>query len=243
MSKDSICPSSSGTFTATSSANASKWFWNFGDGSAVDSTGTIGGNITHTFPAKADTFYVIQHWVKTAAGCPSAILKDTIYIVHKPIANFLPPAGVCLPGTTIFINTSDTSKTNNGMPYTYFWSYGDGATGNTKDGSHGYTLPIDTSGYHVKLVATNKYGCVSDTAGRLIKNVYPKPVAIIGNNSDSTGCIDGFVNFIDSSSSFNSNLDSSFWFFFNDGIKYAYDLKAGGNSPTISYPANKTYQV
>lgn len=234
QSQDSICPSSSVTFTATSSSSATKWFWDFGDRSNVDST--TGSSITHSFPATSNTFYVIQHWVKNSAGCPSGIFKDTVYVVHKPVANFNPPSGVCLPGLTLFTNTSDTSAANAGMPYTYHWSFGTGVaqdTSNAKNPSFQYTANPPSGGYIVTLTATNKYGCVSSVAQQAITNVYTKPTAIIANTSTKRVCENSLASFYDGSTATNQTINGWYWNFSDGGT-------ATTQNPTHAFSPNKT---
>lgn len=234
QSQDSICPSSSVTFTATSSSSATKWFWDFGDRSNIDST--TGSSITHSFPATSNTFYVIQHWVKNSAGCPSGIFKDTVYVVHKPVANFNPPSGVCLPGLTLFTNTSDTSAANAGMPYTYHWSFGTGVvqdTSNVKNPSFQYTNNPPSGGYIVTLTATNKYGCVSSVAQQAITNVYTKPTAIIANTSTKRVCENSLASFYDGSTATNQTINGWYWNFSDGGT-------ATTQNPTHAFSPNKT---
>lgn len=236
IAQDTICPGSNAFFAPNSSANAAKWFWDFGDGSAIDSSNTVGNVVIHNY-TQADTFYVVQHWVKTAAGCPSAMVKDTIYITHKPIASFIPPSGVCLPGTTLFINTSDTAKglSSGSMPYTYLWNFGVPSltddTSNLKNPSYNYpNIPPPAGGYIVQLTATSKFGCVSNPFIQSITDVYPKPTIGIALTSDKKVCINQLANFDDNSTTLGQTITGYYWDFGDNsnstvatnGIAYSY---------------------
>ena len=130
QSQDTICPNGSVVFTPTSSPSATWWFWNYGDGSPLDST-TSSSPVVHQYTTKGT--YTISHWVKNGTGCPSNTAKDTVVVLQQPVASFVAPAGVCLPGNTQFINSSDTSAAGAGIPYTYHWSFGTGNAGDTSN--------------------------------------------------------------------------------------------------------------
>lgn len=238
IAKDTICPGTAGAFTPTSSTNAAKWFWDFGDGSPVDSSNATAATVTHNY-VQGDTFYVVQHWVKTVAGCPSAIMKDTIYITHKPIADFVLPAGVCLPGTTSFTNNSDTAKglSSNSMPYIYHWDFGvpspvNDDTSNVKNPSYSYpNVTPPAGGYPVSLIATSKFGCVSTATIKNLNNIYPKPTAAISNTSDKKVCAGIPAKFFDASPGGSGQTVNSWNWIFKNGTSTA-------TNPTNTYTTN-----
>ncbi|MFY7964345.1 MAG: PKD domain-containing protein [Chitinophagaceae bacterium] len=243
QSQDTICPNASVVFTPTSSANATKWFWNYGDGSALDST--VNSNpVSHQYTTEGS--YTVSHWVTNSLGCPSAIVKDTVVVAHKPIADFVLPAGVCLPGSTLFTNTSDTAYLPSGMPYTYRWDFGVTSatddTSNIKNASYAYpNVAPPAGGYIVSLTVTNRFGCVSAINQKPVVNVYQKPTAIFASTTDKKVCLYAFAQFDDSSNAgTGQSIATSYWDF-GDGTLLT------SNFPVLSasnfYVNSQTYTV
>ncbi|MCX6209870.1 MAG: PKD domain-containing protein, partial [Bacteroidetes bacterium] len=238
ISKDSTCPNAAIVFTPLTSTGADKWFWDYGDGSPIDST-TTQTLVSHSYTVEG--IQTVSHWIKNSAGCPSSFTKDTVFVFHKPVANFLPPSGVCLPGTTLFTNTSDTTLGASSLPYTYHWDFGVAAltndTSNIKNGTYAYTNPPGPGGYIVKLTAMSKYGCISDTSQKTITNVYGKPTAIVANTSSKKVCAGSTANFFDGSTAVGQTINSWYWNFGDGGI-------AVSQNPTYSgYTNNLLYNV
>ncbi len=218
QSQDTICPNASVVFTPTSSAAAAKWFWDFGDGSAtaIDSSNAAPNPVSHQYVTEGK--YIVKHFVKTAAGCPSAIVQDTVVVVHQPVANFVLPSGVCLPGNTLFTNTSDTANLSNptGVPYSYHWSFGTGVPADTSDVKNpvfAYSSAPGAGGYAVSLTATNRFGCVSTVKTQNVTTVYNKPTALIANTSDKKACVGSNASFFDASSGTGQTVNSWYWNF------------------------------
>lgn len=238
ISKDSICPGETVLFTNLTSSGASKWFWDYGDGSALDST-TSNTPVSHSYTKEG--INTVSHWIKNSAGCPSNVTKDTVFVHHKPVASFTPPSGVCLPGTTLFTNTSDTAVGINSMPYTYHWDFGVASltndTSNIKNATYQYTNAPGPGGYIVKLTATSKYGCTSDTAQQTITNVYAKPTAVIATTSSKKVCAGGTASFFDGSSATAQTINSWYWNFGDGGTAITQ------NPPYNGYVNNLLYTV
>ena len=232
-SKDTICVGENVSFTPTSSANAAKWFWDFGD-ATIDSSNAAPNTISHSYTTAGT--YIISHYIKTAAGCPSAVVKDTVVVSKTPIASFVTPAGVCLPGNTQFINSSDTSVAGAALPYTYHWSFGTGNAGDTsniKNPIFGYTIAPPNA---VTLVATSRFGCVSAVYSQIVNNVFVKPTAVIANTSDKKACVGSNANFFDASFGTNQTVNSWYWNFGDGGIATTKDS-------THRYATNTNYKV
>jgi PKD repeat protein len=174
--RDTACVNEFINLTASSSPTAVKWFWDYGDGTPIDSF-TNGNPIQRRYTTEGDK--VISHWVKNSIGCPSETIKDTIHISHTPIPNFILPSGVCIPGSTSFTNTSDTGFTPSSMPYSYKWNFGTGNASDTsidKDPIFKYTTTPPSGGYPVSLIATSKFGCSSALLVKNVTNVFAPPV-------------------------------------------------------------------
>ena len=213
--RDTACVGESVVFTPTSSVNAAKWFWDFGDSSPIDSLNASPNAVTHSY-ASSGTYFV-SHWVKTSAGCPSAVVKDTVVVSKTPSASFVTPSGVCLPGNTQFTNSSDTNAVGAATPYTYHWSFGTGNaadTSNVKNPVFGYAVAPPNA---VTLVATSRFGCVSTVYSQTVSNVYTKPTAVIANTSSKKVCVGSNASFFDASSGTNQTVNSWYWDFGDGG--------------------------
>jgi len=235
--RDTACVGENVVFTPTSSANAVKWFWDFGDSSPIDSSNTSANSISHSYSTAGG--YVVSHWVKTAAGCPSAIVKDTIEVSKTPVASFVLPAGVCLPGNTQFTNSSDTSAAGAAIPYTYHWSFGTGNaadTSNVKNPVFAYTTTPPSGGYPVKLTATSRFGCTSSVFTEYVNNVFTKPTAVIANSSSKKVCMGNGASFYDGSFGTNQTVNSWYWNFGDAAT-------SSSQNPTHTYTNNLLYTV
>lgn len=259
ISKDSVCPKENVVFTNLTSAGADKWFWDYGDGSPVDST-TSNTPVSHSYTKEGVN--TVAHWIKNSAGCPSSITKDTVFVLHKPIADFVLPSGVCVPGLTLFTNTSDTAVGLSSMPYTYRWDFGvldsTSDTSNLKNPSYKYTRAPGVGEYNVSLTTTSKYGCVSDVKTQLVNNVYAKPTAAIASTSSKKVCAGGTANFFDGSTATGQTVNSWYWNFgdggtattqnptysgYTNNLLYTVKLAVGTNKGCISDTATWTIKV
>ena len=179
-------------FINTSSVldNSSNFSWTFGNG--INSNSIQPGSILYnTGTQSRDTMYYIT--LKAANSCAIDSLKDSIYILAKPVARFgtSDSTSGCSPYSIKFTNTSA------GNPTGYYWDFGDGFSFSTsEDTAVSYTynsLVLDT--FIVKLAAIN--GCGTDTLELplvIAPNSIAAQVSIYGNNL--YGCAPFTVNFI-----------------------------------------------
>jgi gliding motility-associated-like protein len=236
IAKDTICPQSAGVFTPTSSSNAVWWFWNYGDGTAIDSFNTP-NTVSHTY-VKGDTFYVVKHWVKNAAGCASGVVLDTINILHLPVATISAITPVCLPVTVQFFGISDSATFPSYSPYTYTWNFDDPTTtldiSNNQNDFYTYT---NTGNYLVSLIIKNKFGCASVPKTMALPTFYVKPTAIISNTSTAKICAKSLASFVDASTaSSNQIINTWHWDF---GIASKIDDTSNIKNPQYAYQTNK----
>lgn len=166
-------------FTNTSSANASSFRWNFGDGSAISSA----RDTTHTFSNTSadDTLFIVQLIATTTFGCADTI-TDTVRVFPVPEPSFTSNAiADCGPVEVIFTNTTLGNNLN------FIWDFGDSTpVVNTVNPTHIFenkTLFINN--YQVKLIAQTATGC-SDTTVSTI-TIYPEPIFNFTASPDS-GC-------------------------------------------------------
>ncbi|MBL7892090.1 MAG: PKD domain-containing protein [Bacteroidia bacterium] len=137
------------TFT-NQSMGADKWYWNFGDGSPVDS---VNYNVTHNFPA-AGSYTVKLTALNNKSGCR----KDTTLLVKivDLIPNFsISPKKGCKPLPVTF--TDKTTLGSGGGIQSYSWSFGDGTSSTLASPSHTYANP---GLYTIKFYVTdNSFFC------------------------------------------------------------------------------------
>jgi len=215
MDRDTICPGTTVTFTDSSSANSNKWVLKYGDGTSDIYSGTPSTPLTFTHTYKNSGIYIDTLQVFTSGGCPSKLFIDTLFVATLPKPNFT-FGGVCLPGSTLFANTSDSA---NGLkPYTYSWNFGEPLSGvlnssTTTDGLHTYTPPVPSGGYIVKLIATNALGCV-DSISQTVSTIYSKPIADF-SVAKSDICLGTKAVFTDNNNSTatNQTINQWHWFF------------------------------
>lgn len=137
------------TFTNTSINAATKYTWNFGDGSAESNE----EHPTHTYTDNGP--FTVTLTAENENGSNTA--STTINLAPRAI--FEPVESIISPGATIdFINKSTGTNGPNG--FTYTWNFGDGsATSSDVSPSHTYTSIGD---WTVQLTVKNDYG--TDTA-------------------------------------------------------------------------------
>src|SRR5678816_1090414 len=150
-------------FNFTDNSNApnntvSKWRWDFGDGSLMDTT----ANPTHNYTGAGT--YLVKHWIISAAGCMSDTMTKTINVYALPTANFNLSAPNCLNQPIAF---TDVSVANSGTVATWNWNFGDAGTSALQNPTHVYATP---GNYTVTLQVTTNYGCTS--------TVVTKPVVV-----------------------------------------------------------------
>ena len=156
-------------FTNSSSANASTFLWDFGDG---DTSSLADPSHTFTNNFGVDTNYTISLVAFTNFGCTDTFsLAVNVYPV--PVAQFTDSSLLikCSPAVIGFRNQSFAGASS------YFWDFGNGHNStqvNPKDTFVNNQSVLDT--FTVILVAYSPQGC-SDTASRDYI-VFPKPESL-----------------------------------------------------------------
>jgi len=138
-------------------------YWDFGDGSPIDSTST---NPVHRYTT-AGNFQVIQT-VLGADGCVEVNTQQVI-VGSKPRADFT-FTNACVNGVLQFSNTSTASV---GTINKWFWDFGNGDTSTLQWPAKSYTSSGVKS---VQLAVSSLEGCTSDTTTYQVR-VFEKPVA------------------------------------------------------------------
>ncbi len=203
--------------------------WTFGDTKTSTDKDPL-----HDYAATGG--YEVSLIVTSSAGCVSDTAKDSVYIRPVPVANFNLPGGVCIPGTTLFKNTTTIADTT--LPtVTYVWNFGDGPATNTDvDGTHIYNAaPPNPPGYYaVSLTATSKFNCTGTAKIQQVKDVFAPPVA--GFTATIDACLGTGTQFTDTSKGVGQVITKWYWDF---GDTYT-DLT---KSPLHTYSATGDYFV
>jgi PKD repeat protein len=147
------------TFNASASrapfGALSRYQWNFGDGTAAQSTTSV--TITHVFAASGT--YVVNLVVLDADGKASTVFSQNVtlsvpLVNQPPTAQFVAAVNALSVGVDAILSTDP-----DGTITTYAWNFGDpNSTANTATGrtaTHAYAL---TGSYTVTLVVTDNTG-------------------------------------------------------------------------------------
>lgn len=122
-----FCPPLLVSFTDLSSADATSWFWDFGDGSSSNLQ-----NPSHIYTESGifSPFLVVTN----ANGCTDTIFAPDLIELSGPSGDFsfFPDSVGCPPYDITF-----TSQTENVT--TYIWDFGDGSLGSGATATHTYT--------------------------------------------------------------------------------------------------------
>lgn len=206
-------------FTNNSSANATTFRWNFGDGSAISTA----RDTTHTFSNTSpdDTLFVVTLIATTAFGCSDTI-TDTVRVYPVPQPSFTSNAVAdCGPVDVQFTNTTMGSN------LTFTWDFGDSTpVVNAFSPSHTFeNKTLFISNYQVKLIAQTATGCTDTTVATI--TIYPEPIFNFTAAPDS-GCSPLTVRFPSVVGAVNYQWD------FGDGAT------ASGPTPTHTFINNTT---
>ena len=145
-------------FTDISANSPTKWNWNFGDGTAIDTL----QNSTHTYAISAT--YNVTLVTENIFGCKDSIIKIAV-------VNPLPTAAFAFD--TVCANTATSFTDQSLSAVSWNWNFGDGNPGNA---SNSPTHLFSSSGtYNVTLIVSNSFGC-TDTVSHLI-TVNPNPIS------------------------------------------------------------------
>lgn len=142
-----------------------KRYWNFGDGSPIDS---VNNNPTHTYTTAGD--YTVTLTVMALDGCMNTFTQ-IVRVGSKPIAGFIMNTANNCVGSSITL--TDTSRVTVGTIAQWYWLLNNsGLTANVQNPSTSYTTPGDKN---IRLVVKTIEGCVSDTLDQTIQ-IHDRPV-------------------------------------------------------------------
>jgi gliding motility-associated-like protein len=196
-----VClPAGSATFTnattiSDGSIGTTTYSWNFGDGGTATAPSP-----THIYSAVGP--FTVSLTATSANGCVASASKPINTIYAAPLANFAPPAEVCLGAATTF---TDGSAASNSTVTQWLWTFDDNTTSTLQNP----TKTFATSGPHtVTLKVTSATGCVSSVyTGSAVVNALPTAAFTIGSPS----CVTRNVTFTDASQANSGNIVSWNW--------------------------------
>ncbi|MEX0966854.1 MAG: PKD domain-containing protein [Bacteroidia bacterium] len=182
---------------SNTSANASSYFWDFGNGNT--STLSSPSNVY----LQPGTYHVTLIARDTAGNKDTIIKSNFIEVVRNPVASFTANDTVTCPGLPIIF-------TNNSLyADSLVWDFGDGNTSSDSVLVHNYTLP---GNYTVKLIAKSSYGCRDVAVKTSYISILPSPVALF-SASQATACDTNTTIYFSS----NSHHSSNYKWYFGDG--------------------------
>ena len=201
------------TTNSSDTINAT-YYWTFGNGSNSNS---INPSTSYNNPG----YYYPNLIVTNANGCADTT-STTIHILESPIANGTASSYQgCNPLTINFSNISTNAVD-------YLWNFGNTDTSQLENPNYTY---LQAGVYSPQIIAYNNLGC-SDTFKLSNITVLQSPIANF-YSSDTIGCKNSPVNFINTS----SNLIAS-TYNWNLGISTSTMFE-----PTISYPFSGNYTI
>ena len=188
-----------------SSGTVNTWNWDFGDGNTASNNNGNPFSVTYT----TANSYIVQLVAVSDRGCLSLPYTQTVNIRPLPVADFVLPSGICMPGGNAMFNNQSSVADNSSL--TYNWDFGDGNSTNATNPSHVYPA---IGSYNVTLTATSPYGCIGQV-NKTLSDLYDKPVANFSVNPQEL--CQGIDNvFTDGSTAPNSSVQQWNWNF-DDG--------------------------
>lgn len=134
-------------FQNNSSANASVFEWDFGDGNIANTE-----NPNHQYNSAG--IYAVTLIVNTADACPDTITQN-VTAYAQPTADFsVDPA--CLNENNTFIDNSQITPVDGDQVTGFSWDFDDGNTSTDASPNHIYS---GEGVYDVSLTVTSNYGC------------------------------------------------------------------------------------
>ena len=225
-------------FNATISfAPLFKTFWDFGDGSPIDS---INVNPIHSY-LKADDYFLIQT-VVGIDGC-TEINKQLIRVGSKPVAAFA-MNNACADSA---VNFKDASTVQVGTINTWNWDLSSGLKSTEQNPVQSYPIYKGSGSLQIKLSVKTLEGCSSDTVINFL-SIYPRPIANFTNKIQA--CLNSGVAFLDSSyfdksgNTFNATINRWNWNFGNGQLSAVKNntisfANSGDNSVSLSVKSDQ----
>ncbi len=146
-------------FTDHSTA-AAKWYWNFGDVTAIDTLQSP----QHIYANPGN--YSVQLEVKTVFGCSNSVSQFITVLPNPVAANTI--TNLCARDSAVFTDNSTGTGISN-----WLWDFGDGFTSALRDPVHAF---LGSGNYTVSLIVTNTSGCADTIVKQEVVHTIPKPM-------------------------------------------------------------------
>lgn len=194
------CDGTPVTFTDRSTYPASvvlaNTVWDFGDLSPIENH-LPGSTFTHTFPSPGS--YTVTMYNTSAYGCSSTLTSQKVLVSPTPQTLFeFGETSVCIPNAKVsFINKSTISDGTENA-FTYYWDFGDPASGSLNFSTAKTPPPHLYSGvgpYTVTLTVTSGARC-SKNYTDVVDFIHPQPKAKFITDKKSV-CLDESLLFTD----------------------------------------------
>jgi gliding motility-associated-like protein len=235
------CTTSLVTFNSSGTTPAaSKYTWDFGDGTFYTTTSTTVNNRPFTNNLVSDKTFTIKMTAETAEGCEDSY-TDYVTVYSRLIANFaIPLTASCPPFVDAEIE--NTSIGNNANSYQWFVD-GNATPDFTSVGLADFVRTytnIDPTirDYQIRLLATNQHGCTSEKFDTI--SVYERVIAKFNMDADE-GCTPLQVGFDNQSQ---NTTDTKYLWNFGDGATSSdFEPSTGHEFFNTSRETDKPYTI
>jgi gliding motility-associated-like protein len=223
FSSQPVCVGDTAYFTDLSTGNGGTivdWSWNFGDNTPWLHNEQ---NPSHVYSVPGS--YQVTQIVETIHGCNDT---STFNLIIHPAPNVAFIADtVCQGSGTTFLNQTSIAS---GSISAWAWNFG--GVGSSNQYAPAYVFP-QAGVFPVTLIATSNYGCV-DSLVKTVRVWYNPQATFI--SSDTAGCEDFEVTFIDQSSALDGLITTWLWDFGNVNV-------SNQQSPSQTYYTPGNYNV
>ena len=196
---------------SNNSFNGTTYHWDFGDPGTLTDTSNV-YNPTYTFPTPGD--YTVTLYVNPGTSCGDTTTE--IFHVHPLLSpNYIAPNAQCMTGNSFdFVGAGQFQGNGN-----FSWNFGANASPQTANTLVVNNVVYNAPGVYPIVFTINENGCTASSTKTI--QVYPNPVAVIGNFTTS-GCVPLTVTFSSQGSS-------------GSGINYLWNFSDGTTS-TLANP-------
>ncbi|MES2776038.1 MAG: PKD domain-containing protein [Bacteroidota bacterium] len=146
--------------------SALRFDWSFGDGNQ-----SVLKDPTHIYAA-AGSFTVKLKAISTQ-GCVDSSSQTLSSFANKPVAGFILPQAICMPGGNASFTNSSTLPGGNISSLLFDWNFGDGNRSNSINPVHVYP---SNGPFTIVLKATTPQGCI-DSSKKILSAFSNKPTA------------------------------------------------------------------
>ena len=226
--------------SSTTSPAASKYTWDFGDGTFYTTTSTTVNNRPFTNNLISDKTFTVKLTAETAEGCTDSY-TDYVEVYSRLIANFaIPLTASCPPFTDAEIE--NTSIGNNANKYKWYVD-GNATPDFTSDGIANFVRTYTNTNptikdYNIRLLATNPHGCTSEKVDTI--SVYERVIARFDMDIEE-GCTPLGVSFDNQSQ---KTTDTKYLWNFGDGATSSdFEPSTGHEFFNTSRETDKPYTI